>query len=70
MCYLKCELSCERELVPLKQASVDVVKGGEGDAVNEGADATFNVNTPLSILHCLTENHIKRLQTGKKEDAL
>lgn len=64
MCYLKGELSCEGELVPLEQASVDVIKGGESDAVNERANTSLNINTHLGVLHRLTENHIKRLRTG------
>lgn len=61
MSYLKCQMSCERQLVSFKQASVDVVKGGEGDAVDERANTSLNVNTHLGVLHRLTENHIKRL---------
>lgn len=64
--YLKRELSCERELVSLKQASVDVVKGGEGDTVDERTNASLNISTRLGVLHRLTENHIERLRTGHK----
>lgn len=33
VCYLKCKLCCEGELVSLKQASVDVIKCREGDTI-------------------------------------
>lgn len=64
MCYLKRELSCKRELVSLEQASVDVVKGGEGDAVDERANASLNVGARLGVPHRLAENHVERLRTG------
>lgn len=64
VCYLKGELSCEGELISLEQASVDVVKGGESDAVNERVNTSPNISAHLGVLHCLTENHVKCLRTG------
>lgn len=70
MCYLKRELSCEGQLVSLEQASVDVVKGGEGDAVDQRANASLDVRRHLCVLHRLTENHAERLGTGNTNGCL
>lgn len=64
--YLEGQLSTEGELVPLKQATADVVEGGEGDAVDEGVHPPLDVVRGHGLAHSLVKHHIKRLRRKRR----